>query len=58
VGKKPACEMSVIHIVCYVPKYGYIWFPSCLIAAAFFFFLLPEVKGLILEEMDETVIGL
>ncbi|KAJ5386999.1 Maltose permease [Penicillium cosmopolitanum] len=35
------------------PKYGYIWFPSCLIAAAFIFFYLPEVKGRTLEEIDE-----
>lgn len=37
------------------PKYGYIWFPSCLIAAAFIFFYLPEVKGRTLEEIDEMV---
>ncbi|KAJ5628551.1 Maltose permease [Penicillium lividum] len=35
------------------PKYGYIWFPSCLIAAAFIYFFLPEVKGRTLEEIDE-----
>ncbi|KIH88771.1 hypothetical protein SPBR_06970 [Sporothrix brasiliensis 5110] len=35
------------------PKYGYIWFPSCLIAAAWIFFFLPEVKGRTLEEIDE-----
>ncbi|KAJ5151075.1 Maltose permease [Penicillium canariense] len=35
------------------PKYGYIWFPSCLIAATFIFFFLPEVKGRTLEEIDE-----
>ncbi|KAJ5218384.1 Maltose permease [Penicillium cinerascens] len=35
------------------PKYGYIWFPSCLISAAFIFFFLPEVKGRTLEEIDE-----
>ncbi|KAF3392646.1 Maltose permease MAL31 [Penicillium rolfsii] len=35
------------------PKYGYIWFPSCLVAAAFIFFYLPEVKGRTLEEIDE-----
>ncbi|KAJ5815203.1 Maltose permease [Penicillium riverlandense] len=35
------------------PKYGYIWFPSCLISAAFIFFYLPEVKGRTLEEIDE-----
>ena len=37
------------------PKYGYIWFPSCLIAAAFIYFFLPEVKGRTLEEIDEMV---
>ena len=35
------------------PKYGYIWVPSCLIAAAFVWFCLPEVKGRTLEEIDE-----
>ncbi|KAJ5933527.1 Maltose permease [Penicillium verhagenii] len=35
------------------PKYGYIWFPSCLIAAAFIYLYLPEVKGRTLEEIDE-----
>ncbi|KAJ5788177.1 Maltose permease [Penicillium paradoxum] len=35
------------------PKYGYIWFPSCLITAAFIFFYLPEVKDRTLEEIDE-----
>ncbi|KAJ5117138.1 uncharacterized protein N7443_003048 [Penicillium atrosanguineum] len=35
------------------PKYGYIWFPSCLISATFIFFFLPEVKGRTLEEIDE-----
>ncbi|KAL1861105.1 hypothetical protein Plec18167_002807 [Paecilomyces lecythidis] len=35
------------------PKYGYIWFPSCLIAAAFVYFCLPEVKDRTLEEIDE-----
>lgn len=37
------------------PKYGYIWFPSCLVAAAFIYFFLPEVKGRTLEEIDEMV---
>ncbi|KAI7196711.1 hypothetical protein D0869_06110 [Hortaea werneckii] len=35
------------------PKYGYIWVPSCLVAAAFVWFCLPEVKGRTLEEIDE-----
>ncbi|KAK6384203.1 hypothetical protein LTR65_009775 [Meristemomyces frigidus] len=35
------------------PKYGYIWVPSCLMAAAFVYFYLPEVKGRTLEEIDE-----
>lgn len=35
------------------PKYGYIWVPSCLIAAAFVWICLPEVKGRTLEEIDE-----
>lgn len=35
------------------PRYGYIWFPSCLVAAAFIYFFLPEVKGRTLEEIDE-----
>ncbi|KAK5734180.1 hypothetical protein LTR17_009163 [Elasticomyces elasticus] len=35
------------------PKYGYIWVPPCLLAAAWVFFFLPEVKGRSLEEIDE-----
>lgn len=35
------------------PKYGWIWVPSCLIAAVFIFFFLPEVHGRTLEEIDE-----
>jgi len=35
------------------PKYGYIWFPSGMVAAAFIFFCLPEVKNRTLEEIDE-----
>ncbi|KAL9109690.1 MAG: hypothetical protein Q9227_005728 [Pyrenula ochraceoflavens] len=35
------------------PKYGYIWFPSCFVTAAFIFFFFPEVKGRTLEEIDE-----
>lgn len=35
------------------PKYGFIWFPSCVIAAAWVYFFLPEVKNRTLEEIDE-----
>ncbi|RYP43704.1 hypothetical protein DL768_009765 [Monosporascus sp. mg162] len=35
------------------PKYGYIWAPSCVIAALWVYFFLPEVKGRSLEEIDE-----
>lgn len=35
------------------PRYGFIWFPSCVIAAAWVYFFLPEVKGRTLEEIDE-----
>ncbi|KAF2274258.1 general substrate transporter [Westerdykella ornata] len=34
-------------------RYGYIWAPSCCIAAAWVFFFLPEVKNRTLEEIDE-----
>lgn len=34
-------------------RYGYIWFPSCIIAASWVFFFLPEVKNRTLEEIDE-----
>ncbi|KAF2743013.1 monosaccharide transporter-like protein [Sporormia fimetaria CBS 119925] len=34
-------------------RYGYIWFPSCCIAASWVFFFLPEVKNRTLEEIDE-----
>jgi hypothetical protein len=37
------------------PRYGFIWFPSCLVAAVWVFFSLPEVKGRTLEEIDEMV---
>ncbi|KAK3620600.1 hypothetical protein LTR56_023313 [Elasticomyces elasticus] len=35
------------------PRYGYIWVPPCLLAAAWVFFFLPEVKGRSLEKIDE-----
>ncbi|KAF2727907.1 monosaccharide transporter-like protein [Polyplosphaeria fusca] len=35
------------------PRYGYIWFPSCVVGAAWVFFFLPEVKNRTLEEIDE-----
>lgn len=35
------------------PRYGFIWFPSCLIGAVWVFFFLPETKGRTLEEIDE-----
>ncbi|KAK4041877.1 sugar porter family MFS transporter [Parachaetomium inaequale] len=35
------------------PKYGYIWFVSGLIVSAFVYFMLPEVRGRTLEEIDE-----
>ena len=35
------------------PKYGYIWFVSGLIVTAFVYFMLPEVRGRTLEEIDE-----
>ncbi|KAK7432157.1 hypothetical protein QQZ08_001102 [Neonectria magnoliae] len=35
------------------PRYGYIWCPSCILAAAWVYFFLPEVKGRTLEEIDQ-----
>jgi MFS family permease len=35
------------------PRYGFIWFPSCVVAATWVFFFLPEVKNRTLEEIDE-----
>ncbi|RYP82355.1 hypothetical protein DL770_005614 [Monosporascus sp. CRB-9-2] len=37
----------------FVGAYGYIWAPSCVIAALWVYFFLPEVKGRSLEEIDE-----
>lgn len=37
------------------PKYGYIWFPSCIVAAVWMYFFLPEVNGRTLEEIDYLV---
>lgn len=37
------------------PRYGYIWFPSCVVGALWVYFFLPEVKGRTLEEIDEMV---
>ncbi|KAF1935862.1 general substrate transporter [Clathrospora elynae] len=37
----------------WVPRYGFIWFPSCVVAATWVFFFLPEVKNRTLEEIDE-----
>ncbi|KAM0346237.1 hypothetical protein ACHAPU_005663 [Fusarium lateritium] len=34
------------------PRYGYIWFPSCMICVVWVYFYLPEVKGRTLEEID------
>lgn len=35
------------------PRYGFIWFPSCILGATWVFFFLPEVKNRTLEEIDE-----
>jgi len=39
------------------PKYGYIWTPSCFIAAAWVWFYLPEVKNRTFEEIDEMFLA-
>lgn len=38
-------------------RYGYIWAPSCFIAAIWVYFFLPEVKGRSLEEIDEMFLA-
>ncbi|KXX80313.1 putative glucose transporter rco-3 [Madurella mycetomatis] len=35
------------------PRYGYIWFPSCIVALIWIFVFLPETKGRTLEEINE-----
>ncbi|KAI1391777.1 general substrate transporter [Hypoxylon trugodes] len=35
------------------PRYGYIWFPSSIVAGIWVYFFLPEVQGRTLEEIDE-----
>lgn len=35
------------------PKYCYIWFASGLVATVFIYFMLPDVNGRSLEEIDE-----
>ncbi|KAI0482082.1 MFS monosaccharide transporter-like protein [Xylariaceae sp. FL0804] len=35
------------------PKYGYVWTPSCALAALWVWLYLPEVRGRSLEEIDE-----
>ncbi|KAH7327153.1 MFS transporter [Rhexocercosporidium sp. MPI-PUGE-AT-0058] len=39
------------------PKYGYIWTPSCFIAAAWVWLYLPEVKNRTFEEIDEMFLA-
>ena len=40
------------------PRYGYVWFPACVIGSVWSYFFLPEVKGRKLEEIDEMVSSL
>ncbi|KIX96377.1 uncharacterized protein Z520_07643 [Fonsecaea multimorphosa CBS 102226] len=35
------------------PKYGYIWFGSGVVVCIFIYFMLPEIRGRTLEEIDE-----
>ncbi|RSM05237.1 hypothetical protein CEP52_006385 [Fusarium oligoseptatum] len=35
------------------PRYGYIWFPACIIGAGWTFAFLPELKGRTLEEINQ-----
>lgn len=37
------------------PRYGYIWFPASVIAAAWTYFFLPETHGRTLEEINQMV---
>ncbi|OHE95099.1 hypothetical protein CORC01_09623 [Colletotrichum orchidophilum] len=34
------------------PRYGYIWFPSCIVSAVWTYFFVPELKGRTLEEIN------
>ncbi|KAF2453478.1 general substrate transporter [Lineolata rhizophorae] len=35
------------------PRYGYIWFPSCIVTSIWVFMFLPETKGRTLEQINE-----
>ncbi|KAI1862933.1 hypothetical protein JX265_008979 [Neoarthrinium moseri] len=35
------------------PRYGYIWFPSCVVGAIWVYFFLPETHSRTLEDIDE-----
>lgn len=38
------------------PKYGYIWAPSCFVAAIWVYLFLPELKNRSLEDVSEMVL--